>query len=89
MWYKPSTGSLLIRKLLFYTTEEMQQRAVQGGALSHTTTTPLTGLHLTLLKGGGVQARCAHLPGAKRVRVDSWHPQTRANTRADACAQGT
>lgn len=41
---------------------------------------PLTGLHLTLLKGRWVQAWCAHLPGAKRVRVDSLHAQTRSNT---------
>lgn len=48
-----------------------------------------TGLHLTLLKGRWVQAWGAHLPGAKRVGVYRWHPQTRTNTRADACAQRT
>lgn len=37
---------------------------------------PLTGLHLTLLKGRRVQAWCAHLPAAKRVCVDRLHPQT-------------
>lgn len=41
---------------------------------------PLTGLHLTLLKGRWVQAGGAHLPGAKRVRVDRLHAQTRSNT---------
>lgn len=41
---------------------------------------PLTGLHLTLLKGRWGQARCAHLPGAKGVCVYSLHPQTWSNT---------
>lgn len=45
---------------------------------------PLTGLDLTLLKGRWVQAWCAHLPGAKWVRVYRLHPQTRPNTRANA-----
>lgn len=45
---------------------------------------PLTGLHLTLLKGGWVQAWCAHLPGAKRISAYCRHSQTRADARADA-----
>lgn len=41
---------------------------------------PLTGLHLTLLKGRWVQAGGAHLPGAKWVCVYRLHPQTGADT---------
>lgn len=46
------------------------------------------GLHLTLLEGGRVQPRCAHLPGAEGVAADGWHAQAWADP-SQACAQRT
>jgi len=58
--------NLQIRAIIIIA-EEIQRRAAQGGLSVTPLPPPLTGLHLTLLKGRRVQAWCAHLPGSKRI----------------------
>ena len=58
-------------------------------AHSQPTPQPLTGLHLTLLEGRGVESGGAHLPGDERVAADRRHPQAGAHPRQAAATQRT